>query len=174
MLTAIAVLATQIWLMVTTGIGGGSWVVLATSSLVALTSIAALGRLAEIARTRRAAPAVARRTSLRPREAVVEAAGWTPVAVPKPLYLSRSAAPVEPAVDPEFELQLAAAAAERARRAEFERVATIDRHQTANQPVETAASADAGRFASMGVVDAAASGTTAPDLDAVLARRRAV
>mgnify|MGYP007089829264 FL=1 len=77
---------------------------------------------------------------------------WTPVAVPKPLYLSRPV--IEPVEigDPTEALAAAAAQAEEALR-------------SAPQPPSIPS-----RFAAMGRVDAA--GTPLPDLDAALARRR--
>ncbi|MBU1588093.1 MAG: hypothetical protein KKH51_09145 [Actinobacteria bacterium] len=142
-----------------------SWVMLAVSGAAVVGSLALLGRIAEVSR-KRSAPAAARparRTSLGPAEAkaVKREAEWTPVPVPKPMYLSRSVVEAAAAVeDPAFELKLAAVAAERAlRNAESEAT-----------PLRVAA-ASASPFASMGIVDDATTG--APDLDAVLARRRA-
>jgi hypothetical protein len=141
-----------------------SWVMLAISGAAVIGSLALLGRIAEVSRAR-TAPAIARparRTSLGPAEAKVvqREAEWTPVPVPKPMYLSRSVVEAAAVEDPAFELKLAAAAAERALR-NAEKQATPLR----------AAAASASPFASMGIVDDNAHG--APDLDAVLARRRA-
>lgn len=143
-----------------------SWVMLAVSGAAVIGSLALLGRIAEVSRAR-TAPAVARparRTSLGPAEAKAvqrKSTEWTPVPVPQPMYLSRSTVEAAAAVeDPAFELKLAAVAAERAlRNAEAEAT-----------PLRVAA-ASGSPFASMGIVDDAATG--APDLDAVLARRRA-
>ena len=145
-----------------------SWVMLALSGAAVVGSLALLGRIAEVSRARTAPAAVrrpARRTSLGPTEAKAvqqrKSTEWTPVPVPQPMYLSRSTVEAAAAVeDPAFELTLAAAAAERALR-NAEREAT---------PLRVAA-ASASPFASMGIVDAGSTG--APDLDAVLARRRA-
>ena len=143
-----------------------SWVTLAISGAAVVGSLALLARIAEVSRAR-TAPVVARparRTSLGPAEARVVAqreAEWTPVPVPKPMYLSRSTVEAAAAVeDPAFELKLAAVAAERALR-NAEREAT---------PLRVAA-ASSSPFASMGIVGDEAPST--PDLDAVLARRRA-
>ena len=160
MLGSIVVAIIQVAMMVTGGIGAGAWVVLLGSALVTVTSFAMLGLLAAMARTSRAPVVRASRRSqpftdhqftktARPEQP------WMPVAVPQPLYLSRESVMQAAAVaDPHRELQLAAASAERALR-------SID------QPP----SVDAGRFAAMGIVDD--SSITTPDLDAVLARRRA-
>jgi hypothetical protein len=138
--------------------GSASWMLLAGAALATLCSLALLGRLAEVARARRApvAQPVRRRAPLVDHAPVEQApAEWTPVAVPKPLYLSRpvvlsSVEPVE--TSPTLDLARAAAEAEEALR-------------SAPQPPAVAS-----RFAAMGRVDAA--GTPLPDLDAALARRR--
>jgi hypothetical protein len=142
-----------------------SWVMLAVSGAAVVGSLALLARIAEVSRARTAPAAArpARRTSLGPAEAkaVQRQAEWTPVPVPKPMYLSRSVVEAAAAVeDPAFELKLAAVAAERALR-NAEKEAT---------PLRVAA-ASASPFANMGIVDDSA--TSTPDLDAVLARRRA-
>jgi hypothetical protein len=83
--------------------------------------------------------------------------------MPKPVYLSRSEAPAAAsATDLAASLRAAALASEEALRAATPPAA----------PAEPAAAPAArSRFASMGIVDAAATGI--PDLDAALARRRA-
>ncbi|MEO8096043.1 MAG: hypothetical protein ABI632_14115, partial [Pseudolysinimonas sp.] len=142
----------------------GSWLALGASGLGMLSSLAMLGRLAEVARSRRAPAArSARRTSLGHAPAAAAAReDWTPVPIPKPLYLSRGAAPAAPATDPAFELEIAAAAAERALR-DVEQPPAI-------APAQAPAAASTSRFASMGLVDAASAPT--PDIDAALANRR--
>ena len=90
---------------------------------------------------------------------------WTPVPVPQPLYLSRSLAPAGSMTDMAAGLRLASASAEQAVRASQQDVVAI--HTLRAVPDATPS-----RFARMGIVDDAA--TAAPDLDAVLARRRAV
>lgn len=148
--------------------GAGSWLLVAIAGLAAVTSLAVLGRLARRSRPSAAPPVAAPRTvSARPdRAAPAAPAAWTPVAVPKPLYLSRATAPplrdadqhADPQLDPQADLLAAARAAEQALREVQERAT----------PLHAAAPS---RFARMGVVDAA--GSELPDLDAVLARRRA-
>jgi len=142
-----------------------SWVMLAVSGAAVVGSLALLGRIAERSRAR-TAPVVARaarRTSLGPAEAkaVQRETEWTPVPIPKPMYLSRSVVEAAAAVeDPAFELKLAAVAAERALR-------NVEQEAT---PLRVAA-ASSSPFAHMGIVDDATTAT--PDIDAVLARRRA-
>lgn len=164
LLLSVVVGLAQVGAMVAGGVAGGSWLALGASGLGVLSTVALLGRLAEVERSRRVAPTRAvRRTSLgsQRQEPIVARADWTPVPLPAPLYLSRGAAPASPVVDPSFELEIAAAAAERALR-DLEQPPAIA--PAASTPARS-------RFAAMGIVDAAATAT--PDLDAVLARRRA-
>jgi hypothetical protein len=92
---------------------------------------------------------------------------WTPVPLPKPLYLSRPQPDraLETSLDAAAELRDAAAAAERRLREAHEapEVTPIIR--------PAAAPAAPSRFARMGYLDEVESATT--DLDAVLQRRRA-
>jgi len=155
----------QVGFIATTGAELGSWVVLGIAAVVGMVSFSTLARLARAARTRaRAEVRPARRTSLGARPAVpVRTAQpeWTPVAVPRPLYLSRTEAPAAPVVDAAFELEIAAAAAVRLQREKLQTTPSF-----APKPA-----ASSSPFASMGIVDDAS--RTAPDLDAALARRRA-
>lgn len=93
---------------------------------------------------------------------------WTPMPVPKPLYLSRSeVAPVEQQVaqaDSAAQLRRAAAQAEQTLRAAQEQATPIARPEPVAPP--------ANRFARMGIVDVEEAST--PNLDEVLRRRRAV
>ena len=152
---------------------GVTWLVAALGGVVAVSSIALLGRLAAVSRSRKVVRVVAaparnlRRRSVpapvvevAPVEAPVQRS-WTPVGVPAPLYQSRAAAPA-PAFDAaavKAELRAAAAAADEALRA------AASAPEVA--PIERAAPS---RFAAMGVIDVAE--TQTPDLDAVLRRRR--
>jgi hypothetical protein len=165
LLVSIVTAIAQVGIMLTGEAITQSWLVLAISVAAVIGSLSLLGRIAEVSRAR-VAPAAARsarRTSLGPVEAktVQREAQWTPVPVPKPLYLSRSVVEAAAAVaDPAFELTLAAAAAERALR-------NVEQEAT---PLRVAA-ASSSPFATMGIVDEPT--TSTPDLDAVLARRRA-
>lgn len=148
--------------------GAGSWLLVAIAGLAAVTSLAVLGRLARRSRPAAAAPVIAPRTVSARQDSAAPAApaAWTPVAVPKPLYLSRATAPplrdadqhADRQLDPQADLLAAAHAAEQALREVQERATPI--HATVPS-----------RFARMGVLDAP--GSELPDLDAVLARRRA-
>jgi hypothetical protein len=159
----------------------GSWLLLASASAVAVGSFAMLGQMAAVSRARvelargmRVRPQRVR-TSLPVQEAVPETqqeSGWTPVPVPKPLYLSRPQIDraIEASLDAAAGLREAAAAAERRLREaqESAKVTPIIRPAaTASAPVAVPPS----RFARMGYFDGIEGGTT--DLDAVLQRRRA-
>jgi hypothetical protein len=84
---------TQLVLMATVGVAAGAFAVLGFSGAVGLVSFSMLGRLAAVSRRRAALVAtrqpVARRIVQAEPVARVER-DWTPVAVPKPVYLSRT------------------------------------------------------------------------------------
>lgn len=91
---AVVTAAVQLVLMASTGVAAGAWAVLAFAGVGGATSLSLLNRLAAVSRARsalRAERAPLRRT-MSSAPAVVERAetGWTPVPVPKPLYLSRA------------------------------------------------------------------------------------
>ena len=169
LLGSVATLVVQLVLAAVGGFGAGAPTVLAFAAVGALTSFALLGRLASVSRARAAALVPKQQARVVPRAAPVEQAparpavekAWTPVPVPKPLYLSRpAAAPVTVVVDEvaaelrEAALREAAAATERAvRTAPAATVTPIARPS---------------RFAAM-----EQSTNATPDLDAVLRRRRA-
>jgi len=168
-LASVAALVVQLVLLATTGMAAGTPAVLAFAAVGSVTSFAMLGRLASISRARTAAlvqQPVERRVQrsapvARPQAAPVAEKQWTPVPVPKPLYLSRPAPQPVVIVADEVaaELRQAAAAAEQARRA-AEAAPVV-------QPIPITRPS---RFAAMGIVDESA--VAAPDLDAVLRRRR--
>jgi hypothetical protein len=171
LLGSVIVIVAQSAIIVASGAFASSWLILATAVLAGVGAITMLRRLADISRARREVTGErpARRTSLgralraEPAGVVPEASEpWTPVAVPKPRYLERSFAP-SVTVDVS-ELEAAAASAESALRAATAEATPIASAAEA-QPAEPS------RFASMGIIDASASAT--PDIDAVLARRRA-
>jgi hypothetical protein len=179
MLAAVAVGVVQLWLMATTGVVVGSWVVVAGCVTAAGVSVRLQRRIADRARSLAVAPeARARRTTSKLIDADVRheqpARAWTPVPVPKPLYLERGEAPRVPIVPPVAAEQLLRAAAEEAERAlaaahaEPEVVAFRPRE---GAQVTAAAPAPApSRFASMGRIDDV--DAARPDLDEVLRRRR--
>lgn len=159
------VLGASVVVAIVAGVGG-AWLVVAAAALTTVCSLALLGRLAEVSRSRQTPVARARTSAAFTDHAAPVAqqrvdAPWTPVPLPKPLYLSRTRAPAAPAVDPAFELELAAASAERRLRDAEQPPAVVPaRPAASNSP-----------FANMGIVDATP--TSTPDIDAVLARRRA-
>jgi ABC-type multidrug transport system fused ATPase/permease subunit len=166
---SVIALVAQVVLLATTGMAAGTAAVLVFAAVGSVTSFAMLGRLASISRARTAAlvqqpvqrPERRSAPAARQAPAPVAEKQWTPVPVPKPLYLSRPV--VEPVVivadEVAAELRQAAAAAERARRA-----------AEAAPVVEPIPITRPSRFAAMGIVDESPAAT--PDLDAVLRRRR--
>lgn len=187
LLSAIIGAIVQVALGVTTGFVTGSWIVLAASVGGVGLSASMLNRLAVVGRS------LARdidRISVREQRPAVESAAaapaarsaakreWTPVSIPKPLYLERPAPEARQAVglvlDPVVDetgrvaqpletavaaLHAAAADAERALR-------------SAQQSPEVAQFVKpASKYASMGII--ADADAPATDLDAVLRRRRA-
>lgn len=163
-------LMTTLVLVGATVIGGfflvsGSWLPVASCAVVVIGALALLSQMASVSRARKALahgtvpvvepvearPAVSPARAERP---------WTPVPVPKPLYLSR------PQVSRAVDASLQAAAELRQAAADAER-----KLREAHEAPEVAPLRPASRFASMGIVDPSETG--APDLDAALRRRRA-
>lgn len=163
LVAATLVTLVQIWLILTTGIGMGAWLVLAGSVVVGTTAIAIQRRLAAIA-----APIAATSVSARSRTAVqvpVMSArpaptSWTPVATPKPLYLS-SPAPEHAVVHRDLRQALRDAAADAER--------NLRAAQAAPEVVPFRA-AKPSPYSGMGVLGPDA--VEATDLDEVLRRRR--
>ncbi|WP_354569450.1 hypothetical protein [Glaciihabitans sp. UYNi722] len=166
----------------------GSWALVAAGLIVTVGAFTMLGQMAavstaraELARSLRTRPAVVvkkQSISVPVPQAPVQTT-WTPVAVPKPLYMTRPQ--VERAViaslEAAAELRQATADAEEAlRRAHQEpEVTPIRPVAAASSGVATAApsrfaTAAPSRFAAMGFIDEPQAGKT--DLDAVLRRRR--
>lgn len=205
-LAALVTIAAQLVMVAVTGVGAGTFGVLGFASVAAATGISALVRLASVARRRSAPQGRAQRdarTRTRTRmadfaplstpAAPTAPAEWTPVPVPKPLYLSR-AIQSEPDV-PSGVAVLATAATElRAAAARADELLRVARHpaaqgapevaqaaQTADVPDVAVASAEPipaaipsgppSRFSRMGIVDPA--DVAGPDIDAALRRRRA-
>ncbi|HEX4444140.1 MAG TPA: hypothetical protein VHZ81_11260 [Galbitalea sp.] len=161
----------QVALMVTGGIAAGAWPVLGFAAVGAVVSFAALGRLAAIAR-RRQSLVVPQVRPMRTRVAEEREAArppvttWTPVAVPKPLYLSRAEAPaVRSTVDPHEQLRAAALESDRALR-EAQESPEVSPIVAPERPA-----APPSKYAAMGVLGSA--DVTGTDLDEVLRRRRA-
>jgi len=182
LLASVAVAAVQAWLMVSTGAVLGSWLVLAACGAGAVTSLSLQRRIVE--RSLTLAPAASGRvvrrsaSTLIDAEPVVEPAReWTPVPIPKPLYLEHQQAPrvsVAPPVTAEELLRAAAVEAERALAAAHAEPEVVPFPvRPAVQPAPAAAPAPTSkpsRYASMGIVDS--SSGAMPDLDEVLRRRR--
>ena len=151
--------------------------VVGLSGAVAVSAIALLGRLSAVSRARarvtpQATAPVLRKSSpsgpvSRSVPPAVEQREWTPVEIPKPLYLSRPVAdkPVVDAAAALSDLRAAAAAADAALRA-----AHAEPEIACIESAPAAPAAPPSRFAAMGIVDATTSNT--PDLDEVLRRRR--
>ncbi|HEY8589001.1 MAG TPA: hypothetical protein VIL55_05575 [Naasia sp.] len=156
-------------------VAGGTWLWAVAGALGAFASLAVLQRIATVAAARRAAQAVDRTVDVAPpvqsfvdwQRTEPERPTWTPVPLPKPLYLSRRENAAEtpqvvrplPRIDVDESLRVAAATAEAALRAA----------QTA--PEVTSLQARTG-YAAMGSLDDATPGII--DLNDVLRRRRAV
>ena len=168
---------TQGVFLATTGAAAFAWAVLAFSAVAVMTSFAMLTRLAAVTRARSAAPVVAtapvaRRVVMsdplpqQVQEPAVETS-WTPVPVPKPLYLGRPAAPTVVYEATSIVQGLADAAAEAERALRIEQASP---EVTRIRPRETPKTAPS-KFAAMGIIEA--SGGERPDLNEVLRRRRA-
>ncbi len=168
----------------------GNWLVLAVSVAAGAGSVTLLAQAATVTRARaelrKVSMASVTPTALHDDADFVpqREAGWTPVPVPKPLYLSSPAPAARPALahvaaqqvsaltraefDHAAELRTASAHAESALRA----AQTAPEVARISRPAPEAPAAPPSRFASMGVIDPA--GTGATDLDEILRRRRAV
>lgn len=184
-LVAVTVVAVQVGVGISAGLAAVSPMLAVGGMLLALTGVALLGRLARIGRARSAATVAAqpaRRSVVVPDIAVAAAEPvrrreWTPRPLPRPTYLDRPAAPAPTAADvaraaarAEAELSEAADAAARAIRRAQEQVPAATRAPAAGTDARPASTPS--RFASMGVVDAAAV-PAMPDIDGALRRRRA-
>ncbi|GHD79346.1 hypothetical protein CLV85_0946 [Salinibacterium amurskyense] len=197
LLASIAVVTVNVVMIFTAGaaLASGTWLILAAATMAGISATAMLSRLAERSRARRDESAPATRTAAPRRRVVLSSdapvddvtskVSWTPVPVPKPMYLTRSNAP-EAAVAAarhagqiDSELRAAAESAEQALRANTAAMASATREaelareakNTPAAPAETpAAASPPSRFAGMGIVEVDG---RAPDLDAALARRRA-
>lgn len=157
----------------------GSWLLIAASSVGVLGSLAVLQRIATVVAARRASQAVDRTVGVAPpvqsfvdwERTEVERPTWTPIPLPKPLYLSRAevdepeVSPRRIHVDVDESLRIAAAKAQEALRS------AQSSPEIASLP-ERAASKERAGYAAMGVLNDTSPGIT--DLNDVLRRRRAV
>ena len=194
LLASVIVATVQLSLIVTAGAAAasGAWLVLTTAVVAGISASAMLSRLAERSRARRESAtqpvrsAAPRRRIVLSSDALIEEpsskVSWTPVPVPKPMYLTRSNAPevalaaARQASDIDAELRNAAESAKHALRSNTAAMAAASREaelsrdaeRVAEKPV-AAPSAPPSRFAGMGIIEVDG---RAPDLDAALARRR--
>jgi len=196
LVASLTTVITQATLMITTGIAPAAPTVLIGAAVMTLTTLTFLGRLAAISRRRyrMAANAVSqprRRTTSSEAPAQQDEQqqrAWTPIAMPKPLYLSRDIVERE-SIDQQSavaELMSAAEQSDRALRSAQAATATQpDTRQEVESDAERAtqpargAPAAVSRFATMGIIDRAVdhddtASNPATDLDDVLRRRRQV
>ncbi len=170
-------------------VGQGNWLLLAVSVAVGVGSVALLAQAATVTRARaelrRAASASVTQSALHDEadHEPVRRPGWTPVPLPKPLYLSRGRTATGQSVQHDrletagtshaAALRAASAEAERALRAaqSSPSVARIDRGSASERPAAAGQFATE-RFANMGIIDP--SPIESADLDEILRRRRAV
>ncbi len=93
LLAALATVGVQLVMMASLGVATGAFAVLGIAGTVALMAFSLLGRLAAVSR-RRATMVAARqpivRRVVRSEPRTVEERSWTPVPIPKPVYLSRA------------------------------------------------------------------------------------
>jgi len=174
---SIIVFLTQLPTLLSAGMGSTGGLVALFAGIAAFSSWAMLSRLSAVAKSRVAPVAapvqqVARRVSMSPRQqadaAPAPRAQWTPVPVPKPLYLSRTTVAAEAITAAAVAAQLERAA----RESELAlRAAHAEPEVTAFRPREEAPSSAPSRFASMGQLDD--KDLARPDIDEVLRRRRA-
>jgi len=93
LVSAIATIGVQLSLMASGGIAAGAWAVLAFSAVAGATSFMLLGRLAAVSKARvalRAERAPLRKSMSSPSAVEPVETTWTPIPMPKPLYLSRA------------------------------------------------------------------------------------
>ncbi|MCS0498850.1 hypothetical protein [Protaetiibacter mangrovi] len=176
LLAAALVGIVQIWLIATTGVALGSWIVIGACVATVAVSVRLQNRIAERARAlagtaSEAPPRRGASTLVDVETPAVAAREWTPVPVPKPLYLERAEPPRVPVVPQPSAEQLLRAAREEAERALA--AAHAEPEVVPFRPREAVPAAPAAapsRFASMGIVEDA--DASLPDLDEVLRRRR--
>lgn len=159
MLAATAVALVQFWLIATTGMTLGAWFVLIGAIAAGGVAIAVQRRLDVLAMPRARVATRRRRAVTVPSFEVAERrVPWTPVEMPKPLYLSHPSEPAVMASRPGLDEALAAAVAE------------SEQNLRAAQSAPEVAPLRSSRFATMGRLDPTLTRDT--DLDEVLKRRR--
>ena len=161
MVAATVVALVQVWLIATTGMTAGGVGVLVLAGVGGAIAIAVQRRLDARSMPRVAASARSR-TAVQLSEAAPEVRSqpWTPVEMPRPMYLSR---PAPESVAPRADLQ------EALRAAAAEAEATLRAAQASPEVVRLRSSRPS-KYAGMGVLGPDAVETT--DLDEVLRRRR--
>jgi hypothetical protein len=178
MAAATVTIGIQLGLAVATGMAPGGWLVLGAGAALGVAGVTVRRRLdarsaPRAAASPRATASVAEPVAVAP---VRRASAWTPVPVPKPLYLGRpEAQTVQPAPDVAARLHAAALAAEQELRAAHEEPEVVPfrpQRRPAPETIEapTAHPSAPSRWAAMGRVDG--TDAAAPDLDEVLRRRR--
>jgi hypothetical protein len=151
----------QVWLIATTGMTPGAVGILAIAATGGAIAIAVQRRLAARAMPRVAASSRSRTAvQLAESDPEVRRQPWTPVEMPRPMYLSR---PAPESVAPRADLQ------EALRAAAAEAEATLRAAQASPEVVRLRSSRPS-KYAGMGVLGPDAVETT--DLDEVLRRRR--
>ncbi|WP_210507109.1 hypothetical protein [Naasia sp. SYSU D00057] len=157
----------------------GAWLLLAVSAVAGMGALALLQRIATVAAASRATEAVDRTVTVAPpvqsfvdwERAEPARPTWTPVPLPKPLYLSRREV-AEPVVAPRrIEVTVDESLRQAAAKAEAALRAAQSAPEVTPLPKRTAAAERSG-YAAMGVLEDATPGIT--DLNDVLRRRRAV
>jgi hypothetical protein len=160
-------------------VAAGEWLSLVVGALGVFASLGFLQRVANVQAARRVTQAVDDTVTVAaPVQSFVDwqrtepaRPTWTPVPLPKPLYLSRRAAPAGAGIAaPVNELVEAAARADAALRA-AQREPNVAAMVSRQAPAASAAPAASG-YAAMGIVTENTAGIT--DLNDVLRRRRAV
>jgi hypothetical protein len=160
MIAATGIALVQVWLIATTGMTSGAVGVLALAGVGGSVAIAVQRRLDARAMPRVASARTRTAVQLRDVAPEVRRQPWTPVEVPRPMYLSRPAPePAAARTDLQEALRAAAADAE----------ATLRAAQASAEVVRLRSSRPS-KYAGMGVLGPDA--VEATDLDEVLRRRR--
>src|SRR3954470_6527312 len=158
----------------------GAWLLLAASAVAAMGALALLQRIATVAAASRATQAVDRTVTVAPpvqsfvdwERSEPARPTWTPVPLPKPLYLSRREVSEEPLILPrQIDVTVDASLRQAAAQAEAALRAAQAAPEVTVLPTRSA-SGEPSAYAAMGLLEDAAPGIV--DLNDVLRRRRAV